>query len=90
MDVVNMKDYGVPQSRRRFSLIATRLQDKEISLPVKENKVINLENVLGEKMDFHVSLLDIETVQIIIIRLQVYLIKHYVDCKRQSITEVIV
>ena len=52
MDVVNMKDYGVPQSRRRFSLIATRLQDKEISLPVKENKVINLENVLGEKNGF--------------------------------------
>ncbi len=30
--VINMKDYGIPQSRRRFSLIATRL-DREVHLP---------------------------------------------------------
>ncbi|MCQ2121650.1 MAG: DNA cytosine methyltransferase [Fibrobacter sp.] len=30
--VINMKNYGIPQSRRRFSLIATRL-DREVHLP---------------------------------------------------------
>ena len=28
--IVNMNDYGVPQSRRRFSLLATRLREKPI------------------------------------------------------------
>lgn len=52
MNVINMKDYGIPQNRRRFSLIATRLQNKEISLPVKESKALNLEDVLGEMNGF--------------------------------------
>lgn len=34
-DVVNMNDYGVPQSRRRFSLLATRLHAEPI-FPVKD------------------------------------------------------
>lgn len=56
MNVINMKDYGIPQNRRRFSLIATRLQDKDISLPAKESKILNLEDVLGEKNGFpHIS-----------------------------------
>jgi DNA (cytosine-5)-methyltransferase 1 len=36
-DIVNMNDYGIPQSRRRFSLLATRLQDKPI-FPVADKK----------------------------------------------------
>ncbi len=35
-DIINAKDHGVPQNRRRYVLLATRLK-KEISLPEKEN-----------------------------------------------------
>jgi len=34
-EIVNMSDYGVPQSRRRFSLLATRLHDRKV-FPVKD------------------------------------------------------
>ena len=34
-DIVNMNDYGVPQSRRRFSLLATRLHSEPI-FPLKD------------------------------------------------------
>ncbi|MDD4992829.1 MAG: DNA cytosine methyltransferase [Paludibacter sp.] len=51
MKVINMKDYGVPQSRRRFSLIATRL-NKEISLPEKDEEIKRLCDCLGEENGF--------------------------------------
>lgn len=50
-EVVDMKHYGIPQSRRRFSLIATRLNHK-VSLPNKAAKILNVEDVLGEKHGF--------------------------------------
>ncbi len=34
-DFINAKDYGVPQNRRRFVLLATRIPDIEITLPKK-------------------------------------------------------
>lgn len=50
-EIINMKNYGVPQNRRRFSLIATRL-DKNISLPQKNSTILNVEDVLGESHGF--------------------------------------
>lgn len=50
-DIVDMSQYGVPQSRRRFSLIATRL-NHTISLPEKDNHVHTVADVLGEKNGF--------------------------------------
>ena len=50
-EVVNMKDYGVPQNRRRFSLIATRL-DRELHLPEHAKKILKVRDVLGVKHGF--------------------------------------
>ena len=50
-EVVNMKDYGVPQNRRRFSLIATRLE-RELHLPEHSGKILNVRDVLGEENGF--------------------------------------
>lgn len=50
-EIVNMSDFGVPQSRRRFSLIATRVS-KKLSL-TKKNKVRPvLKTVLGTENGF--------------------------------------
>jgi DNA (cytosine-5)-methyltransferase 1 len=49
--IVNMKYYGVPQNRRRFSLIATRLS-KPISLPKEDKKATTVRDVLGENHGF--------------------------------------
>lgn len=45
-DVIDMSYYGVPQSRRRFSLIASRT--KPVSLPPKEDKQVILKDYIGE------------------------------------------
>ena len=51
-DIVNMNDYGVPQSRRRFSLLATRLHDKPVfPVPNKNNKP-TVKEFLGEMHGF--------------------------------------
>ena len=50
-DIVDMSHYGVPQSRRRFSLIATRL-NHDLSLPTKDNQVLTVADVLGERNGF--------------------------------------
>lgn len=50
-DIVDMSEYGVPQSRRRFSLIATRL-NKEVTLPEKAEMVLKVSDVLGEANGF--------------------------------------
>lgn len=47
-DVVDLSYYGVPQSRRRFSLIATRIKDISLTLPTKETKQAILRDFLGE------------------------------------------
>ena len=35
-DIINAKDYGIPQNRRRYVLLATRL-NRELNIPDKEN-----------------------------------------------------
>lgn len=49
-DVIDMSYYGVPQSRRRFSLIASRV--KSVSLPAKEDKQSLLEDFIAEDKGF--------------------------------------
>lgn len=51
-EIVNMSEYGVPQSRRRFSLIATRIDGVKLHLPIKENRVSVLADVLGVEHGF--------------------------------------
>jgi DNA (cytosine-5)-methyltransferase 1 len=47
-NVVNMNDYGVPQHRKRYSLIASRITDKiELPEPDKQNR-LTVKDVLGE------------------------------------------
>lgn len=53
MEIVNMSSYGVPQNRKRFSLIATRVPGIEVHLPVKDKSVAILEDYIGEKNGFH-------------------------------------
>lgn len=51
-EIINMNDYGVPQSRRRFSLIATRVSKSKISLkPIKGDKPV-LKNFIGKENGF--------------------------------------
>ena len=52
-DVVNMKNYGIPQNRKRFSLIATRL-DKVVNLPKKENVLHTVREAIGNVDEFPV------------------------------------
>ncbi len=51
-DIVNMNEYGVPQTRRRFSLLATRLHETPI-FP-KPDKIYRptVKDVLGEENGF--------------------------------------
>lgn len=51
-DVHNVNDYGVPQNRRRFTLIANRVTDKEIE-PIKaKGEKLTVADFLGEKNGF--------------------------------------
>lgn len=47
-DVVNMQNYGVPQNRRRFSLIATRL-NKKVALPKPADKIHTVRETIGNE-----------------------------------------
>lgn len=49
-DVIDMSYYGVPQSRRRFSLIASRI--KNVPLPAKEKKQSLLEEFIAVDKGF--------------------------------------
>jgi DNA (cytosine-5)-methyltransferase 1 len=49
--VVDLSYYGVPQSRKRFSLIASRV-DKNIKLPEPDSKQSLLEDFIGEQNGF--------------------------------------
>ena len=51
-EVVDMCYYGVPQHRRRFSLIATRLKNTDIRLPSADKARITLDKVIGEANGF--------------------------------------
>lgn len=49
--VIDMSYYGIPQSRRRFSLIATRL-DVDVHLPQADDKQALLSDFIGESHGF--------------------------------------
>lgn len=46
--IVNMKDYGIAQNRRRFSLIATRL-NKIVHLPNCEGNIVSVRQSIGDE-----------------------------------------
>lgn len=50
--IVNMSHYGIPQNRRRFSLIATRLDNVEIKFPTQSEKELTVRDVIGEANGF--------------------------------------
>lgn len=50
-DVHNVHEYGVPQNRKRFTLIANRVTETEIA-PVKANHRLNVIDVIGPKNGF--------------------------------------
>lgn len=51
-EVVDMSYYGVPQSRRRVSIVATRIRGIKVSLPQKEKKQSVVADFLGVKNNF--------------------------------------
>lgn len=50
-NVVDLSFYGVPQSRKRFSLIASRV-NREIKLPIAEKEQSLLKDFIGEQNGF--------------------------------------
>lgn len=51
-DIVNMSDYGIPQSRRRFSLLATRLHEEPIFPVANKNYKPTVREFLGVNQGF--------------------------------------
>lgn len=51
-DVHEVSDYGVPQHRKRFTLIANRVSNQEIKPLKKEGKKLNVWDVIGEHNGF--------------------------------------
>lgn len=51
-DVVNMNDYGVPQARRRFSLLATRLHKSPVYPVPNKGPRLTVKDVLGTENGF--------------------------------------
>lgn len=49
--VHNTSDYGVPQNRKRFTLIANRISENELE-PIKANKKLTVRDVIGEENGF--------------------------------------
>jgi DNA (cytosine-5)-methyltransferase 1 len=49
-DVINTKNYGIPQTRRRFVLVASRV--KKVSIPDKTNEPCNVKDFIGVKNGF--------------------------------------
>lgn len=47
-DVVNMKNYGIPQNRRRFSLVATRLE-RIVHLPKQDDYIKTVKEAIGDE-----------------------------------------
>ena len=50
--IVDLCKYGVPQSRRRFSLIATRIEGINISLPKADDNIAVLKDYIGVSHGF--------------------------------------
>jgi len=51
--IINMHHYGVPQNRKRFSLIASRVNESiDLPIPDKKENYLMLRDVLGEKNGF--------------------------------------
>jgi DNA (cytosine-5)-methyltransferase 1 len=51
-NVHEVSEYGVPQHRRRFTLIANRITNKEIEPERKQGKKLTVRDVIGEKNGF--------------------------------------
>jgi len=51
-DVYNLNEYNVPQSRRRFSLIASRVTTEKI-IPEKSSQKPKVKHVIGEEKGFY-------------------------------------
>jgi DNA (cytosine-5)-methyltransferase 1 len=51
--VVNLNDFGVPQTRKRFSLIATRVGKVKVFPEAIEGSKLKVQDVLGEKNGFY-------------------------------------
>lgn len=51
-DVHNVSDYGVPQNRKRFTLIANRVSDKKIAPIKREGEKLLVKDVIGEHNGF--------------------------------------
>lgn len=52
-DVHNVNEYGVPQNRKRFTLIANRVSDKEIIPTKSKGEKLTVRHVLGEQNGFY-------------------------------------
>lgn len=50
--VIDMSYYGVPQTRKRFSLIATRLEGGNVQLPTPDERQALLSDFIGESNGF--------------------------------------
>lgn len=50
--VHNMDSYGVPQSRKRFTLIANRVSEEELTPIAKRGKKLTVRDVIGEHNGF--------------------------------------
>ena len=46
--IVNMRNYSIPQNRRRFSLIATRL-DRQVHLPEHDEHIVTVREAIGDE-----------------------------------------
>jgi DNA (cytosine-5)-methyltransferase 1 len=51
-EVHNVSEYGVPQSRKRFTLIANRITGEKINPIKKEGKKVTVRDVIGESNGF--------------------------------------
>ncbi len=51
-EVHNTNDYGVPQNRKRFTLVANRISDQKIFPQKDTGKRLSVKDVLGEKNGF--------------------------------------
>ncbi len=51
-EVHNVAEYGVPQSRKRFTLIANRITTEKINPIKKEGKKVTVRDVIGESNGF--------------------------------------
>ncbi|HKM11860.1 MAG TPA: DNA cytosine methyltransferase [Bacteroidales bacterium] len=51
-EVVDMSYHNIPQNRKRFSLIATRLENITLRLPIPENNNMVLKDAIGQKNGF--------------------------------------